>query len=45
MVHNDKVTDRYTLKLTFPKKYNSEVYSDLVDYIDIDINSWQSTGK
>ena len=45
MVHNDKVTDKYTLKLTFPKKYNSEVYSDLVDYIDIDINSWQSTGK
>lgn len=45
MVHNDEVTDKYTLELTFPAKYNSEVYSDLVDYIDIDINSWQSTGK
>lgn len=45
MVHNDKVTDKYTLELTFPAKYNSEVYANLVDYIDIDINSWQSTGK
>jgi hypothetical protein len=45
MIHNDKITDKYTLELTFPKKYNSEVYANLVDYIDIDINSWQSTGK
>lgn len=45
MVHNDEVTDKYTLELTFPAKYNSDVYADLVDYIDIDINSWQSTGK
>lgn len=45
MPHNDKVTDKYTLELTFPAKYNSDVYADLVDYIDIDINSWQSTGK
>ena len=45
MAHNDKVTDKYTLELTFPEKYKSEVYSNLVDYIDIDINSWQSTGK
>ena len=45
MVHSDEVTDKYTLELKFPEKYNSEVYSNLVDYIDIDINSWQSTGK
>lgn len=45
MVHSDEITDKYTLELTFPAKYNSEVYSNLVDYIDIDINSWQSTGK
>ena len=45
MAHSDKITDKYTLELTFPAKYNSEVYANLVDYIDIDINSWQSTGK
>ena len=45
MVHDSEVTDKYTLELTFPKEYNSVVYADLVDYIDIDINSWQSTGK
>lgn len=45
MIHDNEVTDKYKLELVFPKKYNSAVYSGLVDYIDIDINSWQSTGK
>lgn len=45
LVHNDEVTDKYRLELTFPEEYNSEVYADLVDYLEIDISSWQSTGK
>jgi hypothetical protein len=35
--------DNYKLKVTFPSQYNGEVYSDLVDYINIEIKSWQKT--
>lgn len=45
LVHNDEVTDKYRLELTFPEEYSSEVYADLVDYLQIDINSWQTTGE
>lgn len=45
MSHSDKITDEYTLKLSIPREYNSDVYSNLVDFVDIDINSWQSTRK
>ena len=31
-------------KAEIPEKYNDEDYSDLVDYIDIDIRSWQELG-
>ncbi len=31
----------YQLKITFPTEYDSIKYSNLVDYIDIEINSWQ----
>ena len=43
---NDDMTDNYTLKISFDK-YNenndvwSEEYSELIDFIDIKINSWQ----
>ena len=33
----------YKLKLDFPSKYNSEEYSSLVDYINLEINSTQKT--
>lgn len=35
----------YKLEVTFPSKYSSEEYTDLVDYIDIEINSWQKIGS
>ena len=43
---NNDETDNYTLKISF-NKYNdnneiwSEEYSDLIDFVDIKINSWQ----
>lgn len=33
--------DEYKLKVTFPSTENDEVYANLVDYIDIEINSSQ----
>ena len=45
MDHNLKVSDNYKLKISFPEEYNSEIYTELVDYIDIEIKSWQSTGE
>lgn len=35
----------YKLEVSFPSLYNSEEYTDLVDYIDIEINSWQKIGS
>lgn len=35
----------YKLEVTFPSSYSSEEYTDLVDYIDIEINSWQKIGS
>ena len=31
----------YKLKIEFPIEYNDEVYSGLVDYIKIEVESWQ----
>ena len=42
--HKSTETDKYKLKVSFPKEYNSSEYTELVDYIDIDISSWQKTG-
>lgn len=33
--------DNYKLKVRFLGEYNDEAYSDLVDYINIEIKSWQ----
>ena len=41
MSHNSESLDNYKLKITFDDKYNSLEYSDLVDFIDVDISSWQ----
>ena len=41
MAYDNKVSDSYRLDVKFPSLYNDAVYSDLVDYIDIDIRSWQ----
>lgn len=36
--------DDYVLKLTFDERYNSYEYSNLVDYIDLKIESYQDVG-
>ncbi len=45
MKHDAKNLDEYQLKVTFPAEYNGMEYEDLVDFIDIEIKSWQKTGK
>ena len=45
MEHSQEILDDYKLKITFPEQYNSEEYSELVDYIDLEIKSWQTIGE
>lgn len=42
MSYDSKVSDTYRLDISFPEEFNNEDYSELVDYIDIDIRSWQN---
>lgn len=44
MSFKEGITDEYVIKASFDKKYNTEEYSDLIDYIDIEIKSWQKVG-
>ena len=39
--HNSKTIEDFKIKVSFPKEYNSQEYVELVDYIDLDISSWQ----
>ena len=41
MGHGASKIDNFKIKVTFPEEYNSYEYTELVDYIDIDISSWQ----
>lgn len=41
MGHASLELDNYIVKVSFPAEYNDAVYSDLVDYINIEIKSWQ----
>ena len=41
MEHKSTETEKFKIKVTFPEQYNSYDYTELVDYIDIDISSWQ----
>ena len=41
MDYSNSILDNYKLKLSFPSEYNDEIYSNLVDYINIEIKSWQ----
>lgn len=43
MVHSEEIYDEYKLDVSFPSSYNDEKYSNLVDFIDIEIKSWQAT--
>lgn len=39
--HDDEYTDDYVLRVTFDGNYNDEMYSNLIDYINIEIKSYQ----
>lgn len=39
--HKTKEIANYKIKVSFPKEFNSQEYTELVDYIDLDISSWQ----
>jgi len=41
LADSEKQVDEYKLKITFPKEYNDVTYSNLVDYLNIEIDSWQ----
>lgn len=43
MVHTSAITDNYKLKVRFADGYNGEEYSGLVDYINVEVKSWQKT--
>jgi hypothetical protein len=45
MSYSSSILDNYKLKVGFPSEYNDETYSDLVDYINIEIKSWQKIEK
>ena len=37
--------DNYNLKISFPEEYNDSEYAGLVDYINIEIRSWQKLNE
>ena len=41
MLNDTEVLDSYKLKIIFPSEYNTLEYADLVDFLDIEIKSWQ----
>lgn len=41
LINSQKQVDDYKLKINFPIEYNDVSYSNLVDYINIEIESWQ----
>ncbi len=41
MSHTTSKDDNYQLNISFPSVYNDSSYANLVDYIDIEIESWQ----
>ena len=41
LTHDQKSEDNYQLKVTFDDNYNTEEYANLIDYINIEIKSYQ----
>ena len=39
--HDDENIDNYTLKITFDGLYSDESYSNLIDYVNIEVKSYQ----
>ncbi len=44
MNYDQEILDNYKIKLTFPSSYNTLEYTDLVDFLDVEIKSWQKLG-
>lgn len=42
--HKTTEIEDFKIKVSFPKEYNSQEFTGLVDYIDLDIASWQKIG-
>lgn len=41
MAYDEEVLDNYKIKVTFPVEYNTLEYTELVDFLDVEIKSWQ----
>lgn len=41
MSHEEEKQDEYRLKVNFPEEYNDVSYSELLDFINLEIKSWQ----
>ena len=41
MTHEEDILDNYIVKVNYKEEYNTTDFSDLVDFIDITIKSWQ----
>ena len=39
--HENESTDNYSIKITFYEQYNDLSYSNLIDYLDVEIRSYQ----
>lgn len=39
--HTNKESNNYKLIVEFPSEYNDITYSNLMDFLDLEINSWQ----
>lgn len=39
--HENESTDNYSIKITFDEEYNDLSYSNLIDYLDVEIRSYQ----
>ena len=39
--HENESTDNYSIKITFDEQYNDLSYSNLIDYLDVEIRSYQ----
>ncbi len=41
MVHGSTEVHNYELRVSFPSAYNDAIYANLIDYVDLEIDSWQ----
>ena len=45
MDYSEEKTDNYKLVIKFEEGYDDYRYSELVDFVDLEISSWQKTGE